>query len=270
MTFAGRLGYTHRMSERSSQPQPIDRLMTQEGITNAQLVAASTEQLTFKNVQKARSGKRVTTNIQDKILDAFLTLRPQMKLARRDLFRYDLPQETVDAIGEANALAAKGRINYPQLVDRLLKAGITRYEVEVATHEITYFGTSGEAHPEKGAALSVSAPGVFRTELIRAAIADAQKRAIDYVTFLRRIHEAGVIRYESNLRSREIRYLGAEAGYKEAIPSAAPETVALPEKAPEKKVPSASKTKKRPVRKKAVLSLKARKNAKKSWNRRRR
>ena len=36
---------------------PLDELMTELGLSNADLVKASTEQLTFKMVQKARGGR---------------------------------------------------------------------------------------------------------------------------------------------------------------------------------------------------------------------
>jgi len=61
--------------------------MTQLGISNADLVHASTQQLTFKNVQKGRVGRRLTPNIQDKILTALLALKPDLKVRRGDLFR---------------------------------------------------------------------------------------------------------------------------------------------------------------------------------------
>ena len=260
------------MSEVSKQAQPIDTLMTQHGISNGDLVAASTEQLTFKNVQKARTGRRLTINIQDKILNALLKLKPELKLARRDLFRYDVDPTVVDAIHEAGKLAAARKINYPQLVDRYLKAGITRYEVEVATHRITYFATAGEAHVEQGPVPQVDVPGAYRMDHLRSAIADAQKGLIDYLTFLKRIYEAGILRYESNLRSREIRYMGEKQIYKEHIPEAAPEnTSVFPEAAPPKPAaPAAAKAKKKAPKKRVAVSLKARKNAKKSWNKRRR
>ena len=261
------------MSEASKQVQPIDTLMTQMGISNGDLVAASTEQLTFKNVQKARTGRRLTIHIQDKILSALLKMKPELKLARRDLFRYDVDPQVVEAIHEAGKLGAARKINYPQLVDRYLKAGITRYEVEVATHRITYFATAGEAHLEQGPVPQVDVPGAYRMDHLRSAISDAQKGLIDYLTFLRRIYEAGIVRYEANLRSREIRYMGEKQIYKEHIPEAAPEdTTIFPSTvAPKVAVPVAAKPKaKKPAKRRVAVSLKARKNAKKSWNKRRR
>ena len=78
--------------------QPIDVLMTRLGLSNADLVRVSTQQLSFKNVQKARTGRRITTNIQDKILTSLLTLKSELKLVRRDLFRYEAGEEMVGSI----------------------------------------------------------------------------------------------------------------------------------------------------------------------------
>ncbi len=48
--------------------------MTRLGLSNADLVKASTEQLTFKMIQKARKGKPLTPNVQNKILAALKVL----------------------------------------------------------------------------------------------------------------------------------------------------------------------------------------------------
>ncbi len=44
--------------------------MTSLDLKNHDLVAASTEGLTHKQVQKGRKGRRLTRNIQDKIISA--------------------------------------------------------------------------------------------------------------------------------------------------------------------------------------------------------
>ncbi len=72
--------------------QPIDQLMKQWGGENHELVEVSTEQLTHKQVQKARKGRRVTINIQRKIFNAIRKvaedkeLDPNLTIA--DLFNY--------------------------------------------------------------------------------------------------------------------------------------------------------------------------------------
>ena len=72
--------------------QPIEQLMKQWGVENHELVEVSTEQLTHKQVQKARKGRRVTINIQRKIFNAIRKvaedkeLDPNLTIA--DLFNY--------------------------------------------------------------------------------------------------------------------------------------------------------------------------------------
>lgn len=66
--------------------QPLDLLMTRLELKNADLVRASTEQLSFKMVQKARKGKTLTPNVQYKILAALQALRPDDKFTLKDIF----------------------------------------------------------------------------------------------------------------------------------------------------------------------------------------
>ena len=68
--------------------QPLDALMTKHGFSNHALVAASTEQLSHKVVQKARKGKRLTPKAKAKILEALHNALPEKKFAHRDLFNY--------------------------------------------------------------------------------------------------------------------------------------------------------------------------------------
>ena len=68
--------------------QPIDELMTKIGLTNADLVNASAQMLTFKMVQKARKGRRLTLNIQQKILNAIRAAKPENNITLKDLFNY--------------------------------------------------------------------------------------------------------------------------------------------------------------------------------------
>lgn len=68
--------------------QPIDSLLTELGLTNADLVRASTDQLSFKAVQKARKGRRLTPNMQRKVLSALHALKPESNLMLKDLFNY--------------------------------------------------------------------------------------------------------------------------------------------------------------------------------------
>ena len=68
--------------------QPLDTLMTKHRLSNHALVAASTEQLSHKVVQKARQGRRLTPRAKTKILNALHNALPEQKFAHRDLFNY--------------------------------------------------------------------------------------------------------------------------------------------------------------------------------------
>jgi hypothetical protein len=59
------------MSERDLGPQPLDDLMERWRLENHDLVDASTEQLTHKQVQRARKGRQLTLKMMMKVARAF-------------------------------------------------------------------------------------------------------------------------------------------------------------------------------------------------------
>ena len=73
--------------ERDLGEQPIAGLLTQLELDAHGLVAASTEQLTHKMVQRACNGRRLTPNVKGKVQRAMQTAAGrEFKLA--DLFSY--------------------------------------------------------------------------------------------------------------------------------------------------------------------------------------
>ena len=50
--------------------QPLDAIMEERSLKNHDLVAASKNGLTHKQVQKGRKGRRLTRNVQNKIVAA--------------------------------------------------------------------------------------------------------------------------------------------------------------------------------------------------------
>jgi len=57
--------------ERDHGLQPLEALLVAWGLGNHELVAASTEQLTHKQVQKARKGRQLTLHTMQKVTRAF-------------------------------------------------------------------------------------------------------------------------------------------------------------------------------------------------------
>ncbi|QHI69252.1 hypothetical protein [Tichowtungia aerotolerans] len=73
--------------ERELGPQPLDAIMEEQGLKNHDLVAASTDGLTHKQVNKGRKGRRLTRNIQEKIV-ASISVATGSSYSISDLFTY--------------------------------------------------------------------------------------------------------------------------------------------------------------------------------------
>ena len=80
------------MSENDFGVQPLDAMMTKLGLSNLDLVSASTEQLSFKMIQRGRKGRRLTLNAQKKICEALKKAKPGANYELSDLFQYDKPE----------------------------------------------------------------------------------------------------------------------------------------------------------------------------------
>jgi len=59
------------MSELDLGPQPLIEMMEKWGLVNEDLVNASEEQLTYKQVQRARNGRRLTLKMMFKVTRAY-------------------------------------------------------------------------------------------------------------------------------------------------------------------------------------------------------
>lgn len=68
--------------------QPLDKVLKSCSLKNDNLVQASREQLTHKQVQKARQGRSVTLNIKGKIVRALNDAVGERTYNKKDLFNY--------------------------------------------------------------------------------------------------------------------------------------------------------------------------------------
>ena len=74
-------------TERNLGPQPIGNVMTERNLKPHDLVAASTEQLTHKMVQRAVKGRRLTDNTKRKVIAA-VQLAAGFEFSAEQLFNY--------------------------------------------------------------------------------------------------------------------------------------------------------------------------------------
>ena len=68
--------------------QPLDEILNKCSLKNEDLVRASKEQLTHKQVQKGRQGKAITINIKRKIMRALNRIDEKNKYTQKELFNY--------------------------------------------------------------------------------------------------------------------------------------------------------------------------------------
>jgi len=68
--------------------QPLNELLDKLNLQNDDLARHSTQQLTHKQIQKARKGRRVTENIKRKIVVALNACAKDEKFNIKDLFNY--------------------------------------------------------------------------------------------------------------------------------------------------------------------------------------
>lgn len=76
-----------KSTERDLGEQPLAELMAARSLRSNDLVAASTEQITHKMVARACKGRRLTPNVQSKILRAYNSATAT-QAAMGDLFNY--------------------------------------------------------------------------------------------------------------------------------------------------------------------------------------
>ena len=73
--------------ERNMGQQPIVAIMEKHNLLTRDLVAASTEMITHKMVSRACKGRRLTVNVQNKVLNA-LKKASKKEYLLTDLFNY--------------------------------------------------------------------------------------------------------------------------------------------------------------------------------------
>ena len=79
---------TEKLSTYDLGLQPLDGILNRLGVSNTDLVKGSTSQLAHKMVQRGRKGRRLTPNVQNKILEALRTVCPGEPFTLKDLFNY--------------------------------------------------------------------------------------------------------------------------------------------------------------------------------------
>jgi uncharacterized protein YbcV (DUF1398 family) len=112
---------------------------------------------------------------------------------------------------ETARMTLSGEIGFPDVVAKLLSAGVEYYHVDYIGMKKTFYGVNGEMviTPISFEALPPVAAD-FSAEGLREDILDSQKKGQHYRDFTRRAMEAGVQGYFAFLRGKRVIYLGRQ------------------------------------------------------------
>jgi uncharacterized protein YbcV (DUF1398 family) len=116
-----------------------------------------------------------------------------------------------------------GRLIFPEVVRRLLEAGVESYFCDLARGEETFYMTDGTTRVETMTLPLSAIAKEFSSTGIVTAIRGAQQDTIRYPEFVRHSTAAGVIAYWAFLTGRKVIYFGRKGEqHVEEFPRAQP------------------------------------------------
>lgn len=98
--------------------------------------------------------------------------------------------------------------SFPQIVGRLMEAGVERYHTDLVRAEKTYYLPGGETHVVPADPLATKPPSAFVASAVDAAVRAIQQGKLTYKAFCERIAEAGCVGYHVSLAGRRAVYYG--------------------------------------------------------------
>jgi len=101
-----------------------------------------------------------------------------------------------------------GRMTFPEVVRRLMEAGVESYFVDFAAASETFYLCNGEVQNEVMKLRAEAVAEDFSAHELVAAIRGAQADMVRYPEFVKRSTDAGVIGYWAFLSGRKVIYFG--------------------------------------------------------------
>lgn len=129
-----------------------------------------------------------------------------------------------EIITETARKTLAGTLSFPEVVGRLLAAGVEYYHVDYVGRRKTFYSSKGETvvTPINYEGLPPVATD-FSVAALRANILDSQRNHQNYRDFTRRAMEAGVQGYFAFLHGKRVTYLGRQGDqHTEWFPGAGP------------------------------------------------
>ena len=126
-----------------------------------------------------------------------------------------------DILKECTAGSDDGRLTFPEVVMKLIGAGVEQYHADLYRAEKTYYMPNGKSAVVPCAAIKRNAAENFSAAGVEAAVRAIQGRKIDYKEFCELIAAAGCVGYFVSIAGRRAVYYGRTCdSYVEPFPSA--------------------------------------------------
>jgi uncharacterized protein YbcV (DUF1398 family) len=114
----------------------------------------------------------------------------------------------ITLVREVTQASDEERITFPEVLARLMGAGVERYHADLQRWEKTYYLPSGEAQTVPCHGERADAAALFSAEGVEAAVRASQRGEIGYREFCRRALAAGCVGYLVSLAGRRVVYHG--------------------------------------------------------------
>jgi uncharacterized protein YbcV (DUF1398 family) len=115
---------------------------------------------------------------------------------------------STSVIHEVLAKSQAGELVFPEVVRRLLEAGVESYFADLASGKETFYLSDGKTHAEMMTLSRGPVSENFSSSAVVAAIRGAQTDTIRYPEFVRQSLQAGVSAYWAFLTGKKVIYFG--------------------------------------------------------------
>ncbi|HXL99367.1 MAG TPA: DUF1398 family protein [Rhizomicrobium sp.] len=115
---------------------------------------------------------------------------------------------TKAVIAECTTASDEERIPFPEVVAKLMQAGVERYHADLVRSERTHYMPGGETDVRAAHAVKTVPAKEFSAAGVDAAVRAIQARKIQYREFCERIAAAGCVGYLVSLAGRRAVYYG--------------------------------------------------------------
>jgi uncharacterized protein YbcV (DUF1398 family) len=113
-----------------------------------------------------------------------------------------------DVVLECTKASDEERVSFPEVVKKLIDAGVERYHADLLRSEKTYYLPNGESEVVPNHAVGIVPPREFSAQGVDAAVRAIQAGNIQYKAFCERVAAAGCVGYFVSIAGRRAIYYG--------------------------------------------------------------